>query len=332
MAHSKKVKITNLPELLIHLGKVYKKKATWDDVDLKSLSVVIPAKVKGRERDERIDYRGATLIKSLQDDADKRYATITDEKLPAKAMIKATSKKGSNILSLDFTEIVKTAIGTMPPEYTLTFLITAALGTVGVSVYKHYVDKEKNRQNVKMIENAIEAMREVSVAALAQGVDVRKNMRKYIHSMGKDEEISIASSPYMKRPEAKSALAPATKRDDITKYTHCDGAYTLLGLSLRGELPELSIAQGAAHAKALFFARVPAAVKDEITRTIDESIENQQPVEMDLHMDCYFAGRRIKHCVILGIGTPRPGMTHYKLGDIPQDVKSRDAMLPGYND
>ena len=46
-------------------------------------------------------------------------------------------------------------------------------------------------------------------------------------------------------------------------------------------------------------------------------------------MDCYFANKKVKYCVILGIGDPRPDMSHYPLEGIPRAVRHEDILYPG---
>ena len=119
------------------------------------------------------------------------------------------------------------------------------------------------------------------------------------------------------------------RKDESTMFTHCDGEYLLRAVDLKGNLPVLSIEGNNVLAKAYFFERVPKEVKERILNAVDRSIEQGQPVTMPLQIDCYFSGNKRLYCVIVGAGAPREKMHHYKLADIPDDVKGKDRLLPG---
>ena len=328
MPEQQKVQVNSIPALLEFMGNVIDGKANWDDIDIDKLHVVIPVEVEGESWEERFDNRGAALVCDLQKHIRKEYTHVTSDRLSRKVLVKATSKKGCNLLDLDLTEVLKTAVTNMPPEYVLSFVCLAILGWAGNNFYKHYVDKCGVKEQAETLQKAVEAMKEVSIQAINSGNDITASMRSYLRKLDADDLISVAGSDFTKKKDAYNAL-PKPTHDDRLYYTACDGEYSLLSLDLEDALPVLGIAQDNNRIKAMFVERVPQDVKDIIITAVEDSIESQTPKQMYLHVDCYFTTKTRKYCVIVGIGEPREGLVHYKLENIPDTVTAKDMKLPG---
>jgi hypothetical protein len=324
-----KVKIQSLDDLLAFMGQVHRQGATWDDVDMDTLSVIIPVVVEGDTWDGKIDVRGAKLIQDLQRRASIEYRNSTGVNLTQASLVKATPSDGSNILDIDFTELLKTVATNMTPEQSFYFLCIAVLGTLGTAIYYRYASKCEDTRKMAAINNAVNGMKEIASQALENGYDVAQPIRRYANRLKKDDQLSVAGSELMPKKVAIEKLARPVVKEDTTLFTHCDGDYILTGLDIYEELPVLYLMQGEAKADAFFFNRVPPKVRELIIKTVENSLATQTREMMPLHMDVYFTGSKIQRCVILGIGAPREELTHYELVDVPDNVDGRDKKVPG---
>ena len=324
----KRVHIQSLDDLLAFSGKVLEGEAQWDEVDLETLSVVVPVIVKGDSWSGKVDVRGAVLIQDLQKAASSAYFDASGERLPRAVRVKAKPSQGSNNLEVDYTEIIKTAIMNMPAEYIFAFLCFGALCATGCYWYKRRTETKVELSRDATISKALDNMKEVSIARINEGVDPSRPIRRYVKTLTKEDSISVAGSDYMPKKVILEKL-DKPQRDDVLMFTHCDGMYTLGSIDITEELPVLQLVQDGAKGKAQFFNRVPPAVKERITKNVNENMDSKNKTEMLLQVDAYFTNAGLKYCVVLGIGEPRAKLKHYPLADVPSDVPMRDAKIPG---
>lgn len=326
------VVIKSLDELLVHMGAVLAGEASWDIVDLDKLSVVVPVVVEGNTWDARIDVRGAALIQNLQKQVNSTYAMMMDESLPHSVMVKATTKEGSNWLNIDFTEVIKAGIEKMDSKDILKFLgLCVFCGTAAYS-FNTYQSGLTDRSSLEALERANQNIRDVAVAVITEGKEPSLPMHRYLKTLRRGDEVSIAGSDFMPKREAVNKIERPAK-DDTLFFTQCDGEYDLISINVRGELPELHIVQDGVSGKALFFARVPEAVKNEIIATLDKRISGidgqaAPAPTMHLQLDGYFTGKGPQYFVIHGIGSPRSGK-NYMIKELPSGVQGSDKQIPG---
>lgn len=327
-AGHKDIVINGVDDLLLFIGEIRKGKASWNDLNADSISVIIPIQVDGEGWDGRIDYRGCKLIDGIQKQISTTYKKYSGENYPKDSLVKATSTQKCNLVNIDISKPLEEMVRNMPPEYLLISILSALVTFGGVSAYRHFVDRAKSRDQADTLQKALEEMKNVSVAAIKEGRDQTKPMRRYIGSLDKDDTIAIADGDVMTRAEAKSAV-PSPSFDNDLYYTSCDGNFDLHTVGVKGRNLMLEISQNDIKTKAYFFERVPKIAKESILATVDAVMENQEPREMPLQVDCYFTDLTIEYCVIRNAGDPRPGLKHYRLSRIPDLVKAKDKHPAG---
>ena len=322
------VAINTIDELLFFIGRVKKGEASWEDLNIESLSVIMPIQVDGDGWDGRIDYRGCRLIDSIQKEISKTFRMYSGETYPKESLVKATSTQKCNLVNIDISKPLEEMVKNMPPEYILLSVLSVLATFGGVTIYRHFVDRAKNRDQAETIQKALEEMRNVSVAAIKEGRDQTLPMRRYIGSLAKEDTIAIAEGDVMTRTEAKIAI-PSPSFDYDLYYTSCDGIFYLHNLGVKDNNLVLEISQNDIKTKAYFFERVPKLAKENILITVDAVMESQEPREMALQVDCYFTDIGIQYCVVRNAGEKREGLHHYRLSRIPDLVKNKDKHPAG---
>ena len=327
--------IRDVPSLLRHMGRVAKNEASWDDVNLDKLSIVIPVVIEGKSWDKRLDVRGAVLVQDLQKQFAAHYISLTDEKPPRDALIKVTTKEGSNWLDIDYTEVIKSGIQKMDSKDILKAICFCVFCGTAAYSFNSYLNNEKDKNSLAYMQAANENIHEIAMSVIESGQEPSRPMHRYIKTLRRGDKISIAESEFMKKSDAIQKIE-RPERDDVLYFTSCDGEYSLMSLDVSGELPVIHISQDGYSGKAMFFTRVPKEVKEAILNALDVRITNQKkgkslpPPTMHLQLDGYFTNKTVKYFVILGIGTPRAGK-HYSLSELPDEVAGKDKKIPGTN-
>lgn len=317
------VLIDSLDALLIHSGKVLEGEATWDEVELLPRAIVVPVVTNGQGWDKRIDARGARLIQSLQSQADRIYANFP-EALPAKAPhIKVEAKEGSNGLEFDLTQVIIALINRCPPEtisMVIYALIAGGLGLGGLFLYWRH---RENTQDKRLIEKAMEFNKAVVSEALGTTKDLAAPIKEYVASLRKEDTISVAGTTPVTAPEAKKALRRRREAQPV-HHVSGDGRYHLMALALRQHPPVLILEQGGEKLDALL-QRLDHRTRTSLVQQVEAAMAEQAlPRTIDLQLDVYFSPRKIKYGAVIGIGAPREGLRHYRLGEIPGQVQLAD--------
>lgn len=332
MVEGNQVIISSIHDLLIHIGKVELGTASWNGVVF--TSIALPVRVCGNNWDKYFDIRGATLVRDWQKETAKLYKDTTGNSLPTSGRVKAYSEDGSNLLNIELGETCNTMLANLPPEYNFTLLLSGILGFVGYKWYGHYVTKCKDKNDAETTQKALDCMADVAKKAIEGNQDPTLPMRKYFHSLNASDKVSVAGGEPLPKKEALQKLDRPAK-DDRQVFTQCDGDYELVSINVSGKYPVVSIAQNGVVGKAMFFERVPKAVKEEIIAALEARMPDSAeaaaaaPV-MSLQVDGYFTGNRIQYFVILGIGAPRVG-TNYTIAQLPREVAASDKKIPGIN-
>jgi|GEM_PF-3762625 len=319
--------IQSIDDLLVHAGAVELNEATWEDVDLDSLNVAFSVVVRGEGRDDRIDARSAAFVLDLQKELDTVYAQYVD--LPRRApLIKVKSSEGSTKLTPDFTEVLKEAIQRMPPEYIAGLIALAIVGTTGYYVFARVMRARQDDRTHEFYNKALETVSMVVQQAVQDGHEPMRPIRRLVQGMRRGETVAVAGGePLTKREVAPQVRVP--RGEQVTRYVHGDGQFSLLGLSLKNAIPGLLISQGNKQTTALL-ERLDPEVKENLLAALENRLDQQQvPYFINLQIDVYYTEARIQYAVVVGVGAPRPDLRHFSLAEIPSEVPNNAAMLPG---
>ncbi len=318
-----KVLIDSLESLLEYSGAVRIGKRKWEDAEIKRGAIIVPVVTKGRGWDKRIDSRGARLIEDVQRLVDNIYSSY-DQKLPVKPpRVKVEAKEGSNGLDFDLTAIVSNLISHCPPE-DISMVIYALIGCgFGLATLYLYWKHKENTHDKKLIEKAFDINRQIVSDALGAAKELSAPIRKYTSSLAEKDVVSVAGSEYLPSQDVKKMLRqPRTKLE--IHHVSCDGQYLLTGLVLKNFPPALSLKQGEAEVTALL-ERLDVSTRNNLVREVEEGMAQKSlPKSIGLQIDAYYTERELKYATVIAIDSPRKGVKHYRIEDVPFKVVSID--------
>lgn len=328
---SQAVVISSLDELLIHSGKVLVGEATWQNVDVLPNSIIVPVIAQGHHLDKRVDVRSANLIQKVQKRADVLYAKYNSEGAERAPLIKVESKQGSNWLDFDLTVVIKQVLTTLPPGDISMIITLLIAGGFGIGAIWLITRHRENMAGNSLIKKALEINESVAVHALGSRANITEPIRSYAHSLGDDTLLSVAGSPPMPASEVKQTLAAPRQRLS-TFHVSCDGTFELLGLGLERVPPTLRISQDGNPPVTATITRLSPKMQESLVKKVEDCLaESSLPQPIQLQANAYFNEKQRKDVAIVGVGTPRADLTHYKLDDIPHHVIFSDAAPGGFD-
>jgi hypothetical protein len=345
------ISIRSVEDLIAFMALVGDDERFWPHINLDDFSLIMSVAAGGEYRDGRIGPAGATFILDLQRStalAFKRYGRCRMD-----SWLRVRVADGSDDKQIDFTEIGKEGIKKMTPaQITACFLLAIGLFG-GYHIYGQVRDADLAAMKLQLEatmrqradlhdENMIQRMSEYNTALgrlwgnanslrdgeAAAGRDAQKPIRKFIISLDEDETISINQGRRYNKREALELLGALP--DQVMHYVHGDGVYILQRIELLNNRQVIGVVQDG-HGKLVtaILSRLEPELQQRLLQTVKESMERNTQQEMSLQIDIYFTAKGIQHAALIGVGEPRPGMRHYRLQDIPNEVDPRDARLPG---
>jgi len=179
----------------------------------------------------------------------------------------------------------------------------------------------------KLIEKAIDGYGEFAREIFGTEASGVAPIRRYAHTLGNEQTLSVAGSPALVREEAQRALSSKRRRWPV--YTvSCDGVYDLTNLGMQHFPPTLGISKDDSPEVDASIKNLSIDMQDFLVDKVKRGLADQTlPQPIELQIDVSFTERERKRIEIVGIGHARSGMKLYSIDDVPQFVDLADATI-----
>jgi len=321
--------IRNFEQLISAIGKVAEGQITLKDINISTNSMTIDVKIDGPTWDQRIDYRGAQFVQNIQREISSLYKKFP-KYLPGEApIIKVRVRKGSNLLSPEFIDIVKHALNIMGPTNITIAVIVTVVCAAGCGIYWRHRASIEAAKPYNLAQNAINAVLEMARKAGVDPNAAERPIKTLAKKLGDLDTLRVGKRPELNGFIARKLVEIKQPRTPRESYP-CDGAFLLCKINLK--YPKHSIVleleQDGKPINA-FTEKLPSSVaKLLLDRVNEKRNSNELPFPIELQIDVFCTKKKISYGSIVALGKPRGGLTHWKLKDLPQ--KSKPLPLLSY--
>lgn len=330
--------IRSLEELFVYAREVEKNKGEGFRPIKLDGEFPIALHVEGSSWDGRVDRRSAQYVLALQNSVEDLLAEFAPESKAEEALVKVKVENGSFLSEVDFGPFLNTLAANMTDWQSFICAMTGVAALGGYFWWNRYMSyrenlkleqertkqaqaqetertaQEKARQET--LKDAFDALRAVAEKDPVRYAPYERPVRVMVKSLEDADTLEVCRNGEKMPAAAVRQCGPRRAPRSGEAVTYGDGSFIVNSRRYDEGEVVLELEQGGVEIKGYLW-QFDEGDREAFLQSVDKhEKEDALPFSMDLQVNVVHTGKKLKHAVIIGEGSPREGKTCIPLNQI----------------